>query len=43
VRTAGYPRWIETHVWQVLRSVGGYHDALACFCSMGAASLQLSA
>src|SRR6266446_7882635 len=42
-RTADHPRWVETHLWQVLQSVGGYHDALACFWSAGAATLQLPA
>ena len=30
-RAADHPRWVETHLRQVLQSVGGYHDALACF------------
>src|SRR5262249_45698067 len=40
-RTTDHPRWVETHLWQVLQSVGGYHPTLACFCSAGAATLQL--
>jgi hypothetical protein len=39
-RTADHPRWVETHLWQVLQSFGGYHDALACFWSAGTATLQ---
>src|SRR5712692_7025751 len=39
-RTADHPRWVETHLRQVLQSVGGYHDALACFWSAGTATLQ---
>jgi hypothetical protein len=38
--TADHPRWVETHLRQVLQSVGGYHDALACFWSAGTRSLQ---
>src|SRR5215472_14772744 len=40
---ADHPRWIETHLRQVLQSVGGHHDALACFWSDGVAALQLPA
>src|SRR6476659_5066828 len=42
-RTVDHPRGVETHLWQVLQSVGGYHDALACFCRARAVTLQLPA
>jgi hypothetical protein len=37
---ADHPRRIETHLRQVLQSVGGYHDALARFWGAGVAILQ---
>src|SRR5260370_25814006 len=37
--TADHPRWVETHLWQVLQSVWCYHDTPACFWSAGAAAL----
>ena len=39
-RAADHPRWVETHLRQVLQSVGGYHDALACFWSAGTGTLR---
>src|SRR5215831_7640077 len=42
-RTADHPRGSETHLWQVLQSVGGYHEAFACFWSARAVTLQLPA
>src|SRR6266699_6170962 len=39
-RTADHPRRVETHLRQVLQSVGGYHDALACLWSAGRATLR---
>jgi hypothetical protein len=39
-RAADHARWVEPHLRQVLQSVGGYHDAFACFWSAGVAFLR---
>jgi hypothetical protein len=39
-RAADHPRWVETHLRQVLQSLCAYHDALACFWSAGVAVLR---